>query len=348
MQCNIVQQGHVSTALKDRMAVSRQHTQAWRINVNFHSIYKLRRRVAEPGTIITPPPASPKEAADGQRSRRQRHIDSRSERGSSSQEPSNDSEEPHELEFNSGRCVFCNEILQAPEENTAHMKKHHGFVVPYEDHLVVGVATILAYCHFIVFRYRQCILCDARRSTVGGIQQHMAAKGHCRFDITEDTVEFYDLHTLQHAHASNLFTVESGPLRLSSGKLLAHRTLGTPQTMPRAQRKATSRPKTEPRLPSRTANTCTEIATNTASEEGIPNASTGLLGLRASDQRNLAHLPLNEMRTLIAMGVKYKDQARRAVNRARSKLDRAANTNLFEFYRPDGPDRMKRGWSGGG
>ncbi len=230
------------------------------------------------------------------------------------------------------------------------MIRNHSFVVPYQHCLVVDLETIMSYCHIIIFQYHECISCDSQRTTVEGIQQHMDAKGHCRFDLTEDTAEFYETGSSAYNSVFQLVGPDGKSLRLPSGKLLSHRTEGSTTTMPRVQSKTLDRPSMQPRtqtrVSSRTTNTDSEVAT--VSEESIPTASTELSRLTVSDQQNLAHLPRNEVRSLIAIGVKHKDQARRAEARAKSKLERAANTNLFGFYRPDGPDRIKRGWSGGG
>lgn len=256
---------------------------------------------------------------------------------------------PDTPEFDPNGCLFCDELSHTLDLNTTHMALKHSFVVPYQEYLSVDLETILSYCQLVIFRYRECLSCDSRRGTIEGIQQHMNAKGHCRFDVNEATAKFYTSNCPAHDSFSNIAHDDGKSLRLPSGKLLAHRDhrdAGS-ATQPRRSHSGTPGSRTRPTVSSRNTSTSYEVAT--LGEENIPAArSTQLSRLTINDQRNLAHLPNNEVRSLIAIGLKHKDQARRAESRAKSKLERAANTNLFEFYRPDGPDRMKRGWAGGG
>ena len=75
------------------------------------------------------------------------------------------------------------------------MQKSHGLFIPQQQHLIVDLETLFEYLHLVIFGYRECIHCGTERATVQAVQQHMAGKGHCKFDISEpdsEFAEFYD------------------------------------------------------------------------------------------------------------------------------------------------------------
>lgn len=104
-----------------------------------------------------------------------------------------DSEKP--MIFDASKCLFCNTISKDTEDNYQHMQKHHGLFIPYRNKLIVDLDSLLEYLHLIIFEYSECIYCHTQRNTAQAAQQHMLGKGHCKFDISQDSEfsEFYDL-----------------------------------------------------------------------------------------------------------------------------------------------------------
>lgn len=74
------------------------------------------------------------------------------------------------------------------------MQKSHGLFLPHQKHQVVDLETIFGYLHLIIFGYRGCIHCGTERSTVQAVQQHMTAKGHCKFAASDQDSEFADFY----------------------------------------------------------------------------------------------------------------------------------------------------------
>ncbi|KAK8100448.1 TRI15 [Apiospora kogelbergensis] len=96
--------------------------------------------------------------------------------------------------YTPGQCLFCPNSLPCFSDSVTHMQKSHGLFVPYQDNLIVDLETLFKYLHLVVFEYRECIQCGTTRATVQAVQQHMTGKGHCRFDVSQESefAEFYD------------------------------------------------------------------------------------------------------------------------------------------------------------
>lgn len=149
-----------------------------------------------------------------------------------------DSEEDQELvatEFVPGYCLFCTKDSSTLDESMEHMSLTHGFNISFQEFLAVDLETLVSYLHFVINTYRECIYCGTRRSTVEGIRHHMLAKGHCRFDITPETEEFYEIPQYEDALGHKKQDV-SDPVRLPSGRVISHRK----HEEPRVPRKDTS------------------------------------------------------------------------------------------------------------
>ncbi|KAM3485851.1 hypothetical protein MY8738_000871 [Beauveria namnaoensis] len=170
------------------------------------SVYNLRVKVAEPGTIITPPSSSPRRQISAASSHRSESDD---DAGDASDYESGDlgCSTPAAVHFDPHQCLFCSTRSTSLHDSLQHMTRTHSFTIPYQEYLTVNVETVVAYMHLVIHGYRECIQCGCRRRTVEGIQHHMAAKGHCRFDIAADMEEFYNrpcLWTFTLADASPL------------------------------------------------------------------------------------------------------------------------------------------------
>lgn len=96
--------------------------------------------------------------------------------------------------FTPGQCLFCPNCSPNFSDSVTHMQKSHGLFVPYQESLIVGLETLFKYLHLVISEYRECIQCGTTRATVQAVQQHMTGKGHCRFEVSEDSdfAEFYD------------------------------------------------------------------------------------------------------------------------------------------------------------
>lgn len=210
------------------------------------SVYKLRLKVAEPGGAPSPPPTASasqskgKATANAQKSDKPASDTREADYGDSDSESdiaSDSEEEPSPPDFNPGVCLFCNLDSSTLEANISHMSTAHGFTIPFQDFLAVDLETVVYYLHFIIASYRECISCGTRRSTIEGIQQHMIAKGHCRFDISPETEEFYEMPKTENEAVEKMQRDGGVPVRLPSGKLIAQRK--NPEVHePRAPRRA--------------------------------------------------------------------------------------------------------------
>lgn len=154
-------------------------------------------------------------------------------------------------DFNPSECLFCPHkpsssshsnlsSTKSLEVNLLHMTSSHGFTIPFQDCLATDVTleTIVEYLHFVIHGYRECISCGTTRSTVEGVQQHMTAKGHCHFDLSPDTEEFYEMPQLASGNITDQDNDNTTRL-LPSGKLISnrqsldHTTAGAAQDDPR-------------------------------------------------------------------------------------------------------------------
>lgn len=243
-----------------------------------------------------------------------------------------------EPEFNPEQCLFCGEKNEDFGANLEHMSKSHSFTIPQPAYLIVEPETLVGYLHLVIHGYGECILCAARRSTVEGIQHHMTAKGHCRFNVASDLAEFYDVPSLEY-QAGN----ES--LRLPSGRLVSHRTGPTRSALARIARQSAER--------HLEGSTTSELATQSNESELVPTQndenppaapSTQLSQLSRGDQQSLAHLPDHEVRSLLATSARAIDQSRREEQHSQLGLGQAGNTTLTGHFRMDTSKRFRGPW----
>ena len=284
-------------------------------------------RVAGPGVVVSPPPASPStEAAE----------DVETSTLSEDESDGGDTELSEEPEFNSVQCLFCGMENDTFDGNLAHMSKAHSFAIPYQDNLTVDVETLARYLHLTIYGYGECILCATRRSTVEGIQHHMTAKGHCRFSVSSDIAKLYDIPVPEY-HA------DEESLRLPSGKLLSHRTRATGPAASRTARQSTERRLEPTKFPSATPRHDPELV---PTQDNTPPAAscTQLSRLTQGDQQSLAHLPNHEVRSLLATNARHIDQSRREEKHAQLRLEKAGNLTLTAHFRADTSKRFRGPW----
>ena len=272
--------------------------------------------------------------------------------------------------FQATRCLFCNKERDGIEDNLSHMLEVHGLYIP-EHALLVDLETLLSYCHLVISGYFECLYCGTQRNSANAVQRHMNDKGHCRIDVTDDSEfnEFFDPQLLQKADNERNATAEqlnSGPvlldnttLRLSSGKLLAHRSVHTP----RIPRQHTLRNENRPGLStvvasdeglssSRTDSEPHDIVDNlgtsppqtmstTRTERRASALTNQLEHLRGSDRSSLMHLPLSQQRAILAASKRRMNQAIRVDPKTREGV-------VGCFYNKASLTSSKKVYIGGG
>lgn len=183
------------------------------------------------------------------------------------------------IPFSPTQCLFCPVASQSFELNQTHMHKHHGLFLPLtiDDgarELAVEMETMVQYMHMVIFGYHECLFCGTQRQSTHAVQQHMMGRGHCRINLDESDEEeeenefrdFYEIVDVEEEHEEGVSEGESSEdesasagkttqagkravtpsklddntLRLSSGKILSHRSTPPPS-------KANRRPLTEPK-----------------------------------------------------------------------------------------------------
>ncbi|KAI1336699.1 C2H2 type zinc-finger-domain-containing protein [Xylariaceae sp. FL0016] len=107
------------------------------------------------------------------------------------------------------KCLFCPITSPSFTDNVTHMRISHGLLIPHQQHLLVDLETLFEYLHLVISGYRECVFCGTSRATVQGVQQHMTAKGHCRFDITKSDSEFAEFYDFSRPEESSDSEAES-------------------------------------------------------------------------------------------------------------------------------------------
>lgn len=288
-------------------------------------------RVAEPGTVITPPStfSSTAEPSTG------RPASAESSSQSEAEHEDDERELAAEPEFNPEQCLFCDAENESFDDNILHMSKAHSFVIPHQDSLTIDSETLIGYLHLIINGYGECILCATRRGTVQGIQHHMVAKGHCRFNVTSDMAEFYKMPE-QDYHA------DEESLRLPSGRLLRNRARTAGPATFRSARQSGER-RLEPTTRPATRTQDTDLV-STQDENPTPASCAQLSRLTRGDQQSLAHLPGHELRSLLATSARDIAHSRREETNAKLRLERAGNITLFAHFRADTSKRFRGPW----
>jgi pre-60S factor REI1 len=280
--------------------------------------------VAPEGTVVLPPGAET------------RNEDETSSTASSSESSEDKFRDPElaesAVDFVSDQCLFCGQLHGTFEASLAHMKKVHSFVVPYQPLLSVDLETLVSYLHLAVFRYRECLFCSKRRDSVEAVQQHMLAKGHCRYDLTEEHAGFYNSEAFQKSENTR---PDETSMRLPSGKVLTSRF--DAQAMRAKARPSSDTQKQHSLSLSQPASSNSELINR--QEQKAAAYETQLSCLSASDQRSLVHLSSAEQRSVLAIRKKQLEKAQREDRRARSVIERLGNKTLMKHFKNDVPGR---------
>lgn len=151
--------------------------------------------------------------------------------------------------------------------------------------------------------------------------------------------------------------VDEHSLRLPSGKVISNRS--QPQNSTRRQlvkMRASAKPdlleggpvQSSPSPVSSTTNPSTTLVTRQAGGDGVASAraqkqeikfSKQLASLSANDERSLAHLPLQQQRSLLATRQKQVEKAIRVEERYRGRLEGLGNKFLMTHFVKDAADK---------
>ncbi|KAK4246395.1 C2H2 type zinc-finger-domain-containing protein [Corynascus novoguineensis] len=309
-------------------------------------VYKIRCRIAEPGTTI-PPPEAPKITPRRPRQDLKTASDSlrTSEESYDEDSESDGSSDRDIIEFVPENCLFCNQISKYFEDNLSHMHQAHGLVIPFQSSLVVDLQTVIWFLHMVIFSYRECICCAKRRRTIEAVQQHMTSMGHCRFDVTDEMSGFYDMDSLAQQTTDGRAQSDDHTLRLPSGKLLGDRSYvdHTSRSRPRDKSpvhlSALPSDSTQPTEPSDKTDVRSQALTVTKKERKEQTLTAQFGQLRAGDQISLVHLPPSQQRSLLLAHKKELDKAKRAEGRKQRRVDNVGNKTAVhtKYYKQEVP-----------
>ena len=275
----------------------------------------------------------------------QDHIDHDHQRNATnSPQPSTDHE------FEESQCLFCDQSSSDLEQNLEHMSKIHGLHL-VTSNLLVDVGSLLAYFHLVVSSYHECLYCGTQRNTRQAVQQHMIAKGHCTYDLTDKDAEFRDFYDLSSLEAEEKSQRDLIATRLpDSTQLAAHTKSRKWQpskhsnkhnskilSSPPEQASTPSSPSPGPQSDDETGpdSTSSDDAERTPDplrvlsmreQKRSYTLNNQLSQLRADDQRSLMHLPVAQQRTLLATHHKQMEKAKRSEQTQRGNLESAGNS----------------------
>lgn len=323
-------------------------------------MYKIRCRVAELGTTVSPPGSAkpkpstrrrpgawaststskPPQADEG-------NCDGESNSETETDSDSDTSSDKAMADFIAEECLFCSQTSKDFDENLSHMHQTHSLIVPFQPALAVDLQTLIWFLHMVIFSYRECICCGTRRRTIEAVQQHMTSKGHCRFNMTEEMSGFYDMDSLGQQAAEIRSHPDDYTLRLPSGKLLAHRSYvdSTPKSRMR-EKSPTAGEATPSALP---ASSSSSQQSDSAAAQALTKRdrkdqtlATQFSRLRTGDQMSLMHLPESQRRALLVAQKKKLDEAKRAERRKRGRLDNVGNKTAVHtnYYKQEVPVYM--------
>jgi len=252
-----------------------------------------------------------------------------------------------DLEFNETQCLFCNQHSADLDQNLAHMLKAHGLYID-AAHLLVDIGTLLAYFNLVISGYYECLYCGTQRNTRQAVQQHMMAKGHCKYDISGDSSELREFFETPSSDSreERQRNLDALQRRLDDDpELPSHVRQRKPRTAKRADTEtdaggpsgATASLRLDPTAQSHgdagttaaagststSSNPARELSTRAQKQERA--LDNQLAQLRASDRRALLHLPASQQRALLATHHKQTEKARKAELAQRGHLETAAN-----------------------
>ena len=317
-----------------------------------YSVYNLRCRIAPAGAIVLPPPSAALGSIRDEPTAAQ--IEGRYDQSDDGDDDDdNDKNDPDDAStcykgvdvqqagepiphFEPDQCLFCGKKYGTFDKSLAHMAAYHSFIIPYQDYLAVDLETLVWYLHLVIYGYIECILCGTRRNSLEAVQQHMTAKGHCRFDISPDTEDFYEIPASHDQGSLDSAAHNDMPLRLSSGKLLGHRNRVHVNSIFDTTRRTTS-PSAD--IITSSDDTNRESALTRRDERNMAILAARVSHLSTSDQKSLSHLPAYEVRSVLATRRSQLNRAKREDLVARSRVDKLGNKTLMRHFKNDVPGR---------
>ncbi|KAL2259510.1 hypothetical protein VTK26DRAFT_6788 [Humicola hyalothermophila] len=319
----------------DTAEEKRQHAKSeWHVD-------RIRRRVAESGASPTVPlaPAHSESKPPARQRKRERQ---------SLPEPRLDDEGSDEDSeggiWSDKECLFCSQASWDFNSNLAHMRRVHGFGIPFQSSLAVDLETLICALHMIIFTYRECISCGTRRRTTEAVQQHMMSTGHCRFDPTSEMSEFYRVDSLAQLRATvdSYSRPDDHTLRLPSGKLLTSRAQRREANFASTSRRRVElSPVEQGSLPAPRQHTDLAAAQGLTTKRDWKEQALTIrfARLRREDQLSLGHLAESEQRSILAIRQKKLDEQNRGERRARGRLDKVGNKTLVHtrYYKQEVP-----------
>ncbi|KEF55979.1 uncharacterized protein A1O9_07559 [Exophiala aquamarina CBS 119918] len=243
-----------------------------------------------------------------------------------------------DLEFNESQCLFCNQTNPDLDQNLAHMLKTHGLYID-AAHLLVDIETLLSYFNLVISGYYECLYCGTQRNTRQAVQQHMTAKGHCKYDISGDDAELRGFFEFPSSEATEerQRTLDSMQRRLDDdAQLPSQARLRKPRPPKRSDSASitaspldqTPQSHADPESSSNPTETGSGTAAGEVSTRALKQEHTlnnQLAQLRASDRRSLLHLPASQQRALLSAHHKQMQKARRTEQAQRGHLETAGN-----------------------
>jgi pre-60S factor REI1 len=252
---------------------------------------------------------------------------------------------PIDHKFEESQCLFCDQSSSDLEQSLVHMSKAHGLHI-VTTNLLVDVGSLLAYFHLVISCYHECLYCGTQRNTTQAVQQHMIAKGHCKYDLTARDAEsrdFYDFSSTEMEEKMHRGVIAT---RLSDiAGLAAHTRSRKSRSSKRHNRRDTGIT-ASPRDSTSSSPTSPIIKPQSDTDASPDDAQTDselpgqlskraqkqtythhnqLAQLRADDRRSLVHLPASQQRALLATHHKQMEKAKRLEQLQRGNLESAGN-----------------------
>lgn len=258
---------------------------------------------------------------------------------------SNSSSSSIDHEFEESQCLFCDRSSSDLDHNLEHMSKVHGLHI-VTSNLLVDVESLLAYFNLVISSYHECLYCGTQRNTRQAVQQHMTAKGHCKYDLTAKDAEFRDFYNLSSLEAEeeshrNLIATRISDLELTAAHDKSKKSRSSKRsdknnldlTFSQSEPESTSsRHSPAPQSDSDTNSDDNDLLFNPLRQLSIREQKRAhtlnnhLSQLRADDRRSLMHLPVSQQRTLLAAHHKQMEKARRSEQTRRGHLESAGNS----------------------
>lgn len=245
------------------------------------------------------------------------------------------------MEFDESQCLFCTHTSQDLDLNMSHMSQTHGLHVD-PTNLIADTEALLSYLHLVIFKYHECLYCGTQRSSTLAVQQHMRAKGHCKYDIAGKDLglnEFFDIPSIAgdrlQQHGTIMRTLDGSEARsrgVQRKKKASKRTerpcpdiltsSDQPPSISNTQPPAGT--ERDPDFFRTSSRSLAELRTRRLKQEYTLNNQ--LAQLRASDRKSFSHLPASEQRALLLTHHKQTENAKRSEQKYKGHLESAGNS----------------------